>query len=71
MATAPPPLHLYEPAQAHREAACLSQRRAEVALLPIDSGSGDDQRVLAAVCAAKGLALSGGGIRSATFNLGV
>jgi hypothetical protein len=71
MGTAPSSLHLYEPAQARREAACLNQRRAEVRPPPIDSGSGDEQQALAAVCAAKGLALSGGGIRSATFNLGV
>ena len=61
----------YEPEQARYEAECLDQRRAQSASPPIDRGRRDEQQALAAVCAAQGLALSGGGIRSATFNLGV
>lgn len=66
MATSPAPVHLYPAAQARLEAACLKQRRDQTPPPTLD-----DQQALATVGAAQGLALSGGGIRSATFNLGL
>ena len=71
MRTAASPIHYYDSAQARREAACLQQRRGQ-AEPPPDTGAGTvEQEARDTIGAAKALALSGGGIRSATFNLGV
>ncbi len=64
-------LRYYQPAQAILEADCLHRRRATDASEPAGTDCMGAQEAFDTVRAAKGLALSGGGIRSATFNLGV
>jgi len=64
-------LRYYQPEQAILEADCLHRRRATDASEPGGTDGMGAQEAFDTVHAAKGLALSGGGIRSATFNLGV
>ncbi|MEN9396907.1 MAG: hypothetical protein RLZ81_1437 [Pseudomonadota bacterium] len=67
MASSSSPLRPYPDAQARLEDACLRQRRGQSAA----PASTDEQQARDSVSAAQALALSGGGIRSATFNLGL